>query len=200
VRPKFKPDLEGLLEDLREKTERAIEKVSVWRPDRRHFYCPECLVVMLVFEDEKERKCPTCRVKLRPVDEYFRAEYARALRAFCEKASKIVERIWPVLESWTGGIKGYMADEGFVEVFFGEPRLLYNMLGLLLEGRGGVRAVLAIHNISERELDKLVEVVRALREEGVRGKVEVRADCPVPEEKMKSLGFEKISITWHLEL
>jgi hypothetical protein len=183
-----------LLELLKWRTEKAIEKTSALRPDR-HFYCPECLVVL-----EGSTKCPNCGVELRPVDEHFKVEYARALRAFCEKASKIVEKVWPVLESWTGGIRSYLAGEGVVGVIFGKPRGLYNALGLFLEGRSGIRAVLGIHNISESELDKLVEVVRALREEGVRGKVEVRADCPVPVDRMKSLGFEKIGNTWLLEL
>jgi hypothetical protein len=196
-----RPDkLEKLLEHLRKKTERAIEKVSAWGPESHRYYCPECLTVVTVFEEGRLPKCPNCGVELRPVDEHFKAEYARALREFCERAGRIAERVWPVLESWPRGIIGYLTGEGVVGIVFGEPRGHFNGLGLFLKGRGGVTAVLGIHNMSESELDKLAEIIRVLREEGARGEVQVRADCPVPEEKMLSLGFEKIGIIWYLKL
>jgi hypothetical protein len=201
VRPRSKPSVEGLLEHLRARTERAIEKVSTWGPDSHRYYCPECFTATVVLEEEKPR-CPNCGAELRPVDEYFKTEYARALRAFCEKASKIAERVWPMLESWPRGIIGYLTGEGVVGIVFGELGRggYFNGLGLFLEGRGNVTALLGIFNMSERELDKLAEIIRVLREEGARGEVQVRADCPVPEEKLKSLGFEKTGAIWLLRL
>jgi hypothetical protein len=189
--------LEKLLTVLKWMTEEAIEKARALTSDR-HFYCPECLTAVAISEEEKP-KCSNCGVELRPVDEHFKAEYARALREFCERASKIAERVWPVLESWSRGIVGYLTGEGLVGVIFGEPRGNFNALVLFREGRDGTKALLGIFNMSERELDKLAEIIRVLREEGSRGKVEIRAGL-VPKEKLKGLGFKKFGDTWHLEL
>ncbi len=140
--PKFKPELEtrpnlenllNLLEKLREDdVEYGKSLESLKRAGRlflHYYYCPECLSVRIFFKDNssyimrefyrlkkrgKRPNCPECKVEMRPVDEHFKAEYERAMRAFYEKVKSILERAWPVLESWTGGVKGYETGTGFV--------------------------------------------------------------------------------------
>jgi hypothetical protein len=209
---KPKPDLKSLLEELRESTEESVareRKMSAVSDSLHYFYCPECLAVMVFFADdlyeEKKPKCPSCRVELRPVDDNFKAEYERVAWAFYEKAKSVMERIWPVLESWPRGVRGYIADAGLVEVYFGVP--LLNVVGLVREGRG-VKAIVCIHYLSEEEFEKLMSIISTLREEGVRGEVKVRVDrCAVPDEKMRAQGFVQMRElrrlpldNWHLKL
>jgi hypothetical protein len=140
------------------------------------------------------------------VDEHFKAEYERALREFYEKTKSLLERVWPVLESWTGGVKGYVTGTSFVRVHFGEYS---TSMELIREKREVVKAYLYIHYLDDEEqLERLLRLIDILREEGVKGEVQVDGRyCKVPEEKMRAQGFarahevKKLSHSdWLLEL
>ena len=219
-----KPSLEGLLEKLKERIEESVASVREMEPvngsgrlARHYYYCPECLTVEVFFRSQlyymkrkgKKPECFRCKVEMKPIDEHFKAEYEKAMRAFYEKAKSVLERAWPIMESWWlwKGVSGYMADTSLVEVYFVYP----TSLRLIREKRGAVKAHLYIHYLDdEKQLEKLLRLVSILREEGIKGEVQVdgRSDhCKVPEEKMRAQGFKRahelgrfVHSDWLLEL
>jgi hypothetical protein len=222
VKPESKPGLESLLEKLKERTEEAVSNIRQMEPvngsgrlARHYYYCPECLTVEVFFRSQfyymrrrgKKPQCPTCRVEMKPIDEYFKAEYEKAVWTFYEKVKRVLERSWFILDSWRlKGVSGYFADTGMVEVYFDYP----SSLALHCDGRG-VKARLYIHYLDDEEqLGKLLGLISILREEGIKGEVRVdgRSDhCKVPEEKMRAQGFVQMRElrrlpldNWHLKL
>ena len=198
-----KSSLEGLLEKLKERTEESVSNVRQMEAvngsgklARHYYYCPQCLTVEVFFRSYlyrmkrkgKKPECFRCKVEMKPIDEHFKAEYEKTAWAFYEKAKSVLERAWPIMDSWWRGVKGYMADTGLVEVYFDA----YSYLSLRREGRG-VKARLYLHYLENEKLEDLLKLISILREEGqVKGEVQVdgRQDhCEVPEEKMRSHGF-----------
>ena len=203
-----KPSLEDALKQLLD----AVEKSIAWAKNlnpvegsgksaKHFFYCPECLRVDVYFKNQvdyakrkgKRIECFKCKVEMRPVDEHFKAEYERAMRAFYEKVKSILERAWPIMDSWWlwKGVSDYLVNVDLVRVYFDYP----TSLTLIREKRGAVKAYLYIHYLDDEEqLEKLLRLISILREEGVKGEVQVdgRSDhCKVPEEKMRAQGFAR---------
>jgi hypothetical protein len=198
-----------LLEKLRERIDKDIEHNKGLEATRRagrlflhYYYCPKCLSVMMFFKNNsyimrefyrlkkrgKRPLCSECKVEMRPVDEHFKAEYERVMWAFYDKVKSVLERAWPIIDSW--GISGYIADAGLVRVYFDEYP---TSIELIRDGKRA-SAYLYVRYLDEEQLEKLLRLINILREEGVKGEVQVdgRSDhCKVPEEKMRAQGFAR---------
>jgi hypothetical protein len=112
------------------------------------------------------------------------------------KTKSFVERVFNALASWSPFTARLVVEVDPCE----ELKITFDPPSHIVVTRGGV--YMYLHWLSGRELAKLLAVVDAARELGVKLHVEVDSrwdHCPIPEEKMRELGF-RLEANWHLEL
>jgi hypothetical protein len=192
-----KPKVERCLEKLRRDSEKSIRSVESVVPKRYgnemkyYYFCPDCFQIGSITVDigkqppEKAMCCDRAEAVL--IDDRFKVEFRNTLMTFCEKAKRVAEIVSALRES-LGSVKDCDARAGWIELHF------YRAMILSLRLRGLVfKAYLLVTHLRERDLEGLLRLASILREEGFSVEVEVNCEgCEVPEEKMKSNGFERI--------
>jgi hypothetical protein len=215
-----KPSLEDTIKQLLNAVEESIAWARNLNPvegsgksARHFFYCPECLRVDVYFKSQvyyytkrkgKRIECFKCKVELKPIDDQFKAEYEKVMRAFYENSKNLLEKTWRMLESWWRGISKVELMLGSVRVFFDYPSYIE-----IYRDKKDVKVRLYLHYLHyEYDLEKFLELLNAVKASGLHGEVRVdgRLDhCTVPEEEMRRLGFVRmhelgrIPDDWYME-
>jgi hypothetical protein len=122
---------------------------------------------------------------------------------FYEKCSEwsgrvrvLLERVFDILKSWSPLTGRLVAEVNPCE----ELKLSFEPPSHIVVREGDV--YIYLHWLSERELDKLVALISAVKALNTRLHVEVDSrwdHCKVPPGKMRELGF-KLKLNWHLTL
>jgi len=211
------------LEDTIKQLLNNVEKSVAWarslktvegsgKSAKHFFYCPECLRVDVYFKNQvdyakrkgKRIECFKCKVEMRPVDEHFKAEYERVIRAYYERAKSLLESTWGMLESWWRGISEVEILPESVRVYFDYPSHIE-----VYRDKKDVKVRLYLHYLYYKyDFEKFLELLNAIKASGLHGefRIDGRPDhCTVPEDDMRHLGFirladiGKIPDDWYME-
>lgn len=167
--------------------------------DRVLVYCPSCFINFHYSKSllsrrrvKVELKCSRCGQPLRVVDEGFYEKCSE----WSERVRVLLERVFDILKSWSPLTGRLVAEVNPCE----ELKLSFEPPSHIVVREDG--AYVYLHWLSERELDKLVALIGAVKALNTRLHVEVDSrwdHCRVPPDKMRDLGF-KLKLNWHLTL